>query len=260
MTNEVPYEGANVETVVRIGDTVRRTTGPWTPSVHGLLQHLERQGFAGAPRVRGFDDQGREILTHLQGIAGLRPWPAAVRTPDALTSAAQLIRQFHNAVATFVPPDDAVWRFSTGSTGEGEIVTHNDLAPWNTLYKGVEATGLIDWDFARPARAVEDVAYAAWTYVPLRDDEHSLAIGFERPHNRAARLDLFLTSFGLEDRRGFVDEIIKRKLLERQWVLEMGRQGIEPWAKFLHEGHADHVAYDVEYLERNRAPLDAVCR
>jgi hypothetical protein len=260
MTEELPFEAANVETVVRVGDTVRRTTGPWTPSVHALLKHLERQGFDGAPRVLGFDHRGREILTHIPGQAGLRPWPANVRTPYALASVAELIRRFHNAVASFVPSDDAVWRFGTGSTAADEIVTHNDLAPWNTIYDETTATTLIDWDFARPARAIEDVAYAAWTYVPLRDDEHSLAIGFERPHDRAARLDLFLTSYGLDDRRGFVDEIIERKLLEQSWVIEMAAKGIEPWAKFLREGHADHVTYDIDYLESIRTPLDAVCR
>jgi hypothetical protein len=260
MTDEIPYDGANVESVVRIGDTVRRTTGPWTPSVHALLKHLELEGFAGAPRVLGLDEQGREILTRIPGVAGFRPWPEAVRTSEALRSAGLLIRQFHEAVATFVPPDDAVWRFGTGSTSAGEIVTHNDLAPWNTIYDGAQATALIDWDFARPARAVEDLAYAAWTYVPLRDDEHSLAVGFERPHDRAARLDLFLTAYGLEERRGFIDEIIQRKLLERSWVLEMGAEGIHPWDRFLREGHAEYVAYDIDYLERNRVPLDAVCR
>lgn len=43
-------------------------------------------------------------------------------------------------------------------------------------------------------------------------------------------------------------------------MLEMGAEGIEPCAKFLREGHAEHVAHDVDWLERNRAPLDAVCR
>ena len=26
--------------VVRVGDTVRRTAGPWTPAVHGLLRYI----------------------------------------------------------------------------------------------------------------------------------------------------------------------------------------------------------------------------
>ena len=51
--------------VVRIGDTVRRPVGRWTPAVHSLLRHLEKVGFEGAPRVLGIDEKGREVLTYL---------------------------------------------------------------------------------------------------------------------------------------------------------------------------------------------------
>ena len=47
---------------MRVGDTVRRPTGPWTPAIHALLRHLEHRGFDGAPRLHGIDEQGREIL------------------------------------------------------------------------------------------------------------------------------------------------------------------------------------------------------
>ena len=32
--------GGNLNEVVRVGDTVRRPTGPWTPAVHALLHHF----------------------------------------------------------------------------------------------------------------------------------------------------------------------------------------------------------------------------
>ncbi len=35
---------------VRVGDTVRRTSYAWSPAVIDLLQHVEREGFDGAPR------------------------------------------------------------------------------------------------------------------------------------------------------------------------------------------------------------------
>ena len=63
----------NVSTVVRIGDTVRRTTGPWTPAVHALLRYLEEVDFKGAPRVLGIDGQGREVLTYLPGKVLRKP-------------------------------------------------------------------------------------------------------------------------------------------------------------------------------------------
>src|SRR5690349_7680727 len=67
LTVEQRLSGGNTGGAVRIGDTVRRAAGPWTPAVHALLQHLEAVGFAGAPRAHGFDEQGREVLTYLPG-------------------------------------------------------------------------------------------------------------------------------------------------------------------------------------------------
>src|SRR5205814_3427448 len=71
---EEPLSGGNLSaSVVRIGATVRRPTGPWTPAVHALLGHLADVGFDGAPRVLGFDDAGREILEYIEGEV---PWQA----------------------------------------------------------------------------------------------------------------------------------------------------------------------------------------
>ena len=55
--HEVPLYGGNVTGATRIGQTVRRTTGPWSTTVHTLLRHLEKNGFIGAPRFLGIDEQ-----------------------------------------------------------------------------------------------------------------------------------------------------------------------------------------------------------
>lgn len=52
---------------VRVRDMVRRTSYAWSPAVLDLLQHVEREGFDGAPRALGFDDQGREVLNFIEG-------------------------------------------------------------------------------------------------------------------------------------------------------------------------------------------------
>jgi hypothetical protein len=53
--------------VERVGETVHRSTSSWTQAVHALLAHLELVGFKGAPRVLGFDGEGREVLTFIAG-------------------------------------------------------------------------------------------------------------------------------------------------------------------------------------------------
>jgi hypothetical protein len=40
-STETPLDGGNMSSgVVRVGDTVRRPAGVWTPAVHALLNHL----------------------------------------------------------------------------------------------------------------------------------------------------------------------------------------------------------------------------
>ena len=73
--------------VVRVGDTVGRPAGRWTPAVHALLAHLHEAGFRGAPA-----------------------WPDYFHLLDGdaqLSWAAGLIRDFHDAVTGFAPPPDA---------------------------------------------------------------------------------------------------------------------------------------------------------
>jgi hypothetical protein len=54
---EVPLPGGSVNTVVRVGDTVRRR--PAGRFVHELLAFFERAGWDGAPRFLGVDERGR---------------------------------------------------------------------------------------------------------------------------------------------------------------------------------------------------------
>jgi len=68
MSATEPLSGGGLTAAKRVGSTVHRVTGPWTPAVHALLRHLERVGFE-APRVIGIDEEGREVLTYVAGRA-----------------------------------------------------------------------------------------------------------------------------------------------------------------------------------------------
>lgn len=92
--------GGNTTVVVRVGDTVRRPVGPWTPAVHDLLGHLSRVGFAGSPRALGVDESQREILEFVPGEVGTllpsEPLPEWFRTPEACWAIGRWIRQFQS--------------------------------------------------------------------------------------------------------------------------------------------------------------------
>ena len=57
----VPLLGGRVGGAVRVGDTVRRPSGPWTPAVHELMAHVRSAGVSAVPRPIGWDGAGREV-------------------------------------------------------------------------------------------------------------------------------------------------------------------------------------------------------
>src|ERR1700692_2075672 len=85
--------------VYRSGDVVVRDSGPWTPTVHALLRHLETVGFDGAARVVGWgcEPAGLETLAFIQGdFIHPGPW-----TLEGAASVGVLLRQLHDATASF---------------------------------------------------------------------------------------------------------------------------------------------------------------
>ena len=151
----------NVGGAARVGRTVRRTTGPWTPAVHRLLDHLHGAGLPGIPQVLGIDASGREVLTFLPGRV-IDVDHDRLSEPQ-LVQVAVWARAFHAAVVGFA--DDGPWRFAPVEAAE--LVGHNDLAPYNLCFAGDRLVGVFDWDIAGPSTRVLELAHLAWTAVPL---------------------------------------------------------------------------------------------
>lgn len=181
---EIALPGGNVGGAVRIGDTVRRPTGPWTPAVHGLLQHLADHGLYGVPRVHGFDDQGREILDFLPGDTY-----AEQPSDEVLPAAMRWLKEYHRVVASYRPVGVVQWRTSRAELGPDEIVCMHDFGYYNWVGDESGFVGVIDWDMAGPGKPLDDIAFAAWNTAPLY--EAPLAASY-----RAARLRLMAEAYG----------------------------------------------------------------
>lgn len=159
---EIILPGGLINQVTRIGDTVRRTM-LWDRAVqHQLLLHLQAQGFAAAPRFLGFDEQGREILTYLPGTV---PVGVSGFTDAQLTSAAQLLRRYHDATVTFPLVRER----------GAEVMCHNDWTPANTVLFDNLPAGMIDFDTAAPGTRLWDVVFSIWTWLDLGDTDYSAA-------------------------------------------------------------------------------------
>lgn len=197
--DEVPLEGGNVGGAVRVGDTVRRPTGPWTPAVHELLDHLADVGLDAVPRVLGVDDRGREVLTYLPG----RVVPIGVEelTDAQLASAARWLRRFHAAVAGF-PRDERRWRFVERALAPGEIVCHHDSAMYNLAFDGDDLAGVFDWDVAGPGVPIDDLGVLAWNSPLFR-------LG-EDPTAAAHGLRVIAQAYGEVDPVAALDHVVLR--------------------------------------------------
>lgn len=196
--------------VRRFGDVVVRKTGPWAPSVHGLLRHLERVGFPGAPRVigDGFDDAGDEVLSFIAGgFVHPRAW-----SDEGIAALGALLRGFHDATATFHAPPGAIWQpWFTRSDRPDAIVGHGDLGPWNVVARDGLPVGFIDWEFAGPVDRLDEVAQAAWLNAQLHDNIVAARNQLPSAGDRARQLALFVNAYGLTEpeRAGLVTRMIE---------------------------------------------------
>ncbi len=177
--------------VVRVGDTVRRPAGIWTPAVHRLLDTLDRAGVGGVPRVVGLDSLGREVLTFIDGSVsdGTEPW---LWQPSVLVDAARLLRRVHDASAGLAT-DAGPWR--SPARRPAEVVCHNDVAPYNLVFREGAVAGLIDFDYASPGPRVWDLAYLAYRLVPYAEDAGPRA---PTEGARARRLAQLIDAYGFD--------------------------------------------------------------
>jgi hypothetical protein len=197
--------------VVRIGNAVHRPGRPSTSTVHAVLRHLEQVGFSGAPRVLGFDDAGREVLTFLEGeTAGEAPWPTWVSSDETLTQVGSWLRRLHDATVDFVPPDDAVW-FAGQRWRPGLVIGHHDAAPYNAVWRDGRLVGFVDWDLAGPSSREFDLAFSALMWVPLLVPESAWPIASRPMPERCGRLHLLLDAYGYADDRSALQQVVAQR-------------------------------------------------
>ena len=217
--------GAQSVGLVRVGDTVRRPRHARSDFVHALLGHLEAVDFPGAPRVLGHDEQGRQVLTFIEGRV---PHAVPFRlSDDELLSATRLIRAYHDATAT------------SALRGDQEVVCHGDLGPYNTVFRGNVAVALIDWDGdVRPGRRADDFAHAVWCFADLIEAAVPLA-------EQARRVHLMCSAYPGMTPAVVVDELAARFRRARAQHQQAARpRGVEVFDRMLGwlDAHGQDIA------------------
>lgn len=219
---EVLLQGGttNAGLVTRVGDTVRRPLRPTSLSTKALLDHLEHVGFDAAPRYLGVDDAGREVLSFIPGQVALPPYPDWALTDDALISVAELLRRYHEAVASFDHrghrwPHPLPRRFNQG------LISHNDPNLDNIVFENGRAIALIDFDLASPGSAAWDLACSARLWAPLRQHRDTPS---QLRRYSLARLALFADAYGASSETRA--ELIEAMVDAHDWCYAIVRRAV----------------------------------
>jgi aminoglycoside phosphotransferase (APT) family kinase protein len=182
--------------------------------------------------------------------AGDVVWPdhfELLESDGALAEIAQLIRRYHELVATFTPPADAQWwDLAADPSGVHEVVCHNDLAPWN-LVRGEDASWtFIDWDLAAPGRRSWDIGWALLSFVPLTPDRPLEDDSIVR------RLRVFMDAYGAPDElEAALAGAVERGEHEAARIRGQGSHGEPSFVKLREEGHARIWAGAAEHVMAN---------
>jgi hypothetical protein len=248
--------GGFITNVVRIGDTVRRKPGLWSPAVHAVLGHLEAVGFGGAPRFLGVDDEGREMLSFVEGHVPTGANPEQV-TDLAIQDVGRLIQALHTATTTFQLPPGVVWHFRPLDGPPPHVVCHHDLSPRNTVFNNGRVVAFIDWDMATLEAPIHDLTHAAWQFVPLVSDRSCRSQGWTSLPDRARRLTLLLDAYGLaaRERIGFVEQVAERMEVSATGIEMMAEQGMPAFQRLVEIGAPATIRLDRQWVLAHRDEL-----
>ena len=253
MHEEIELVGG-VNHVVRRDDTVVRPAGPWTPSVHRLLDHLQAKGFDGAPRALKISEDGtEETLSYLDGEVGHYPLPAYARSDEALQAAGRLLRALHDATADFRQLPGDVWMLPPQEPVE--VVCHGDPATYNCVFRDGLPVAFFDFDTAHPGPRLWDVAYTAYRFVPLHApgaEEGTLPLP-----EQARRLRLFAEAYGLAaDQQALLPAAVHNRLTGLvEFMTAQAATGNVAFARHLADGHHRRYLADAEYIAAHTAQL-----
>ncbi|WP_217361793.1 phosphotransferase [Aeromicrobium stalagmiti] len=231
----------------RIGRTVRRPTGAWTPAVHELLTYLQANGLRGMPALHGMDDEGREVLQYVEG-RGV-PIDDEVVLDTVLVEAVAWLRDFHDIVEGFRPEGSRVWRGGEAEIEPGQVICHNDPGAYNWIIQSGHFVAMIDWDMAGPGRAIDDLAFLAWTGIPLYR---------EIPVDDVARrLDLLVDAYGEWGPMTVLDAVVERMTTAADRIEAGQARGDQGFINLARVGEPQRTRDRVEAFRERIAAIEA---
>jgi hypothetical protein len=240
----------NLNAVVRLDNHVHRPTGSWTPAVHCLLNHLKTKRLEGIPEVIGFDKQGREVLTFIEGESGANI-PGWVFEPNTLMQVGSWLRNYHQAVADFQEPNGAAWRMCWAPMKTDEIICHFDVAPRNLVLQPSGKIAVIDFEAAAPGDARLELGKVCNNFLAFSDQGDSVAL-----HESVQRTRILCQSYGWKDKKLIVPWMIKAASHSYQRIERAALEGDKALKTLLISGKVDHLLTIRNWLQAHKQAFE----
>lgn len=231
---EEALDGGNTTPgVVKSGDSVRRPRGRRSVFAARVLRDLNARGYRWAPQYLGVDDEGRDVLSFVEGATTSHP---SERDERSYAAVGAMLRELHELTR------------GTELAAGGECIVHGDPGPFNVVMRGGMPVSLIDWDSTHAGDPLTDVGYAGWTWciqaaghVPVAEQARRLS-EFANGYDPALPPDTLLAA-------------VERAQL--RIVQIEGRNADDPRLSDARRAHAraavDWAANDHRVLDENRA-------
>lgn len=216
--------------------------------MHAFLNFLEAKGFE-APRSRGIDQENQEGVSWVEGWVSPIPFEGPLLRNRGLRSVGRLLKRFHAVSRKYRPPAGTIWAHGTMPKEKGDVILHGDIGAGNIVWREGKAVALIDFEFAMPGPAIDDLAMAAWTLVPLVPPAGQARAGF--PDGAPLRMRLEALCIGYEEYSP--EDVLEayRFLIEveRDRRHRLGIAGVEPFAQYMRQGQLEQMDETMEWFD-----------
>lgn len=237
--------------ILRETDCVVRPGKVWTPYVQDFLRYLHEAGFTCVPRPYGIREDGRELVSFVEGEVFHAALPDALFNDGVLSDAAKLLRRYHDAGAAYVERLSGEEPWMLPARKPAEVMCHGDFAPYNVTFLDGRVYGIIDFDTVHPGTRLWDLAYAIYRWVPFMapaNPEHRGDLA-----GQLRRLRLFADSYGMTEaeRRDLPKAMIERLQSLISYMETEAAGGNEDMRKNIEAGHLTLYRRDIAYFEEN---------
>jgi len=156
----------------------------------------------------------------------------------------QTMRKFHDVTENFVQQENDSWMLSYPGMRDKEVICHNDIAPYNTVFENGIPTAFIDFDTCCPAPRIWDIVYAMYRFVPFVQKYHT-----ENHAHKRDCIEAFFKGYNIPCPEDLFVVMIERLQTLADFILQEANDGNKAFVKMLADGHRDLYLSEIKYIE-----------